>query len=188
MIIYTGKGDEGYTSLLGGSRVSKDDLQIEAYGTVDELNSWMGMLAVEPLLNTYKSILQNIQHRLFDIGSILAKGDRASLMSLPSINEENIQILEDAMDGMTAALPELTSFILPGSGEVNAKTHVGRTVCRRAERRVVAMNQFPTEKASKRMYGRFSICRLLIKVELNIENYLRFYSILFKNPLNTILN
>ena len=142
MKIYTGKGDEGYTSLLGGSRVSKDDLQIEAYGTVDELNSWIGMLAVEPLLNTYKSILQNIQHRLFDIGSILAKGDRASLMSLPSINEENIQILEDAMDGMTAALPELTSFILPGSGEVNAKTHVGRTVCRRAERRVVAMNQF----------------------------------------------
>ncbi|MEM7509786.1 MAG: cob(I)yrinic acid a,c-diamide adenosyltransferase [Bacteroidota bacterium] len=142
MKIYTGKGDEGYTSLLGGSRVSKDDLQIEAYGTVDELNSWIGILAVEPLLNTYKSILQNIQHRLFDIGSILAKGDRASLMNLPSINEEHIQILEDAMDGMTAALPELTSFILPGSGQVNAKTHVGRTVCRRAERRVVAMNQF----------------------------------------------
>ncbi|MEL6190970.1 MAG: cob(I)yrinic acid a,c-diamide adenosyltransferase [Bacteroidota bacterium] len=142
MKIYTGKGDEGYTSLLGGNRVSKDDLQIEAYGTVDELNSWIGMLAVEPLLITYKSILQNIQHRLFDIGSILAKGDRASLMNLPSINEEHIQILEDAMDGMTAALPELTSFILPGSGKVNAKTHIGRTVCRRAERRVVAMNQF----------------------------------------------
>lgn len=142
MKIYTGKGDEGYTSLLGGSRVSKDDLQIEAYGTVDELNSWIGMLAVEPLLGTYKPLLQSIQHRLFDMGSILAKGERASLMSLPSISEEHIQLLEDAMDGMTAALPELTSFILPGSGQVNAKTHVGRTVCRRAERRVVALNQF----------------------------------------------
>ena len=142
MKIYTGKGDEGYTSLLGGSRVSKDDLQIEAYGTVDELNSWIGTLAVEPLLGTYKPLLQSIQHRLFDMGSILAKGERASLMSLPSISEEHIQLLEDAMDGMTAALPELTSFILPGSGQVNAKTHVGRTVCRRAERRVVALNQF----------------------------------------------
>ena len=142
MKIYTGKGDEGYTSLLGGSRVSKDDLQIEAYGTVDELNSWIGMLAVEPLMGTYKPLLQSIQHRLFDMGSILAKGERASLMSLPSISEEHIQLLEDAMDGMTAALPELTSFILPGSGQVNAKTHVGRTVCRRAERRVVALNQF----------------------------------------------
>lgn len=142
MKIYTGKGDEGYTSLLGGNRVSKDDLQIEAYGTVDELNSWIGMLAVEPLLDTYKPLLQNIQHRLFDMGSILAKGDRASLMNLPTIHEEHIQALEDAMDGMTSALPELKSFILPGSGPVNAKTHVGRTVCRRAERRVVALNQF----------------------------------------------
>ncbi|MEM6767526.1 MAG: cob(I)yrinic acid a,c-diamide adenosyltransferase [Bacteroidota bacterium] len=142
MKIYTGKGDEGYTSLLGGSRVSKDDLQIEAYGTVDELNSWIGMLAVEPLLEGYKTLLQRIQHHLFNIGSLLAQGSKSNLMKLPTIGSEDIQMLEDAMDGMTTQLPPLKNFILPGSGPVNAKTHVGRTVCRRAERRVVALHQF----------------------------------------------
>ncbi len=139
--IYTKTGDKGKTSLYGGKRLSKAHIRIEAYGTVDELNSHIGLLRVQPAMADLKAkdTLKNVQMRLFSIGSSLASDPERKPLP-PDIRDEDITELETAIDEMQAELPALKHFILPGGNQAAAIAHVCRTVCRRAERRIVALN------------------------------------------------
>ena len=134
MKIYTKKGDKGETSLIGGTRVHKHHLRIECYGTVDELNSWIGLLRDQPVDQRHINILLEIQDRLFTIGSLLASDPVASRMKLPELKEDDVTLLEQEMDKMEATLPEMKSFVLPGGHPIVSYCHIARCVCRRAER------------------------------------------------------
>ncbi len=136
MKIYTKTGDKGTTSLLGGQRVSKDDLRIESYGTIDELNSHLGMLISLTENEEITDDLLKIQSLLFNIGSYLASED-ATHPSLPNLEESLVTDLEIGIDHMEKSLEPMTSFILPGGSLAIAQCHICRTVCRRAERRII---------------------------------------------------
>ncbi len=138
MKIYTKTGDKGTTSLFGGKRVSKKDIQIEAYGTVDELNSFIGLLIAKITLPEAENALKATQAILFDIGSHLASDGTADSF-LPELPENSSALLEQEMDRYEKELPALKSFILPGGNETISLAHVCRTICRRAERRVVSL-------------------------------------------------
>lgn len=136
--IYTKTGDDGTTGLVGGTRVKKYDARLEAYGTVDELNSWIGVLRSFSLTENAAELLKEVQNKLFNIGSRLAsdeKGDRFTAGL--SLTETHILVLEKAIDDMEQQLPGLNRFILPGGSLEAAQCHVARTVCRRAERRIL---------------------------------------------------
>ena len=140
--IYTRTGDQGETALFGGGRVAKSNIRVEAYGSVDELNSVLGW-AMTQLEVGLVTRLEQIQADLFTIGAILATPEertRGRKPSIPSLREERVQDLEHWIDEMEAELPELRTFILPGGSPGGAAVHVARTVCRRAERRVVALS------------------------------------------------
>jgi cob(I)alamin adenosyltransferase len=139
MKIYTKKGDSGETGLLGGTRVPKYDLRIEAYGTVDELNSHVGLLSCNETFSEKAALLTAIQNSLFDIGSHLANDPEKSAFQLPPFDASGTELLEQDMDEMEEALPALKNFVLPGGHTANAQAHVARCVCRRAERRVVEL-------------------------------------------------
>ncbi len=139
MKIYTKTGDSGHTSLLGGSRVAKHDLRIEAYGTVDELNSWMGWVRDASGSILGDDLLQAIQENLFVIGSNLAAEKDQNTFVLPKLPLHALAQLENAIDQMQHSLPALNSFILPGGNAQVSQLHVARTVCRRAERRLAAL-------------------------------------------------
>ncbi len=145
MKIYTKTGDSGETSLLGGQRVKKSDIQIETYGTVDELNSWIGLIRDQNMDETYKSQLIEIQDRLFTIGSLLASQLKGVKMKLPEIGESDIEYLESSIDDMNEALPEMKSFVLPGGHTIVSYSHIARSVCRRAERLAVALKDIGFE-------------------------------------------
>ena len=137
--IYTKTGDKGNTSLLGGTRVSKYHVRIEAYGTVDELNASMGMLGEEQVLQSFLPLIREIQNKLFTLGSILANDPEKSHFEIPGIEEADIKSLEDSIDQLNDQLDPLKNFVLPGGHPANAWAHICRTVCRRAERRVVEL-------------------------------------------------
>ena len=143
--IYTKTGDKGKTSLIGGTKVPKSHIRIESYGTVDELNSFIGLLA-DKLQDVHsKNMLKEIQDRLFTIGSSLAcDPDKETLMKIPDLKETDITLLENEMDKMNEALPLMRAFILPGGHETVSTAHVVRCVCRRAERNCVAMQESET--------------------------------------------
>jgi cob(I)alamin adenosyltransferase len=133
--IYTKTGDKGKTSLIGGTKVSKGSLRIETYGTVDELNSFIGLVNDYCSDAALKNILKEIQDRLFTIGSSLAcDPDKEPKMKIPDLKEEDILLLEKEIDRMNEVLPEMKHFILPGGHVAVSTTHVARCVCRRAER------------------------------------------------------
>ncbi len=138
MKIYTKKGDKGKTSLFGGLVVSKADAQIEAYGTVDELNSFIGLL-ISKCESLDTTLLKRIQSVLFDIGSHLSSDNTADKY-LPQLDKQLVLDLESAMDEMTKQLLPLKSFIMPGGNERISIAHVCRTICRRAERRAVTLH------------------------------------------------
>lgn len=138
MKIYTKKGDKGQTSLIGGSRVPKYHVRIEAYGSVDELNSWLGLLGSIEALDDQKKLIHRIQNELFNIGSILATEEGSSFKP-PAIDSEIIVAMETSMDSMQSELPELKNFVLPGGDPANAQAHIARCVCRRAERKIVEL-------------------------------------------------
>jgi cob(I)alamin adenosyltransferase len=136
--IYTKTGDDGTTGLIGGSRVKKYDLRLEAYGTIDELNAVIGVIRSSKLPENVVEILNKIQNKLFNIGSLLASDDKGEAYTANlAITEEHIKELEIAIDDYQNQLPELTHFILPGGEFASAQCHVARTVCRRAERRIL---------------------------------------------------
>lgn len=140
--IYTKTGDGGQTGLIGGTKVPKNDLRIETYGTVDELNSWVGLIGDLLQNGPLKKELKEVQDRLFIIGSVLATDSGKEIkMELPHLHESDVQALEQSIDAMTASLPEMKSFILPGGHPTVSQIHITRTVCRRAERLAVALQQ-----------------------------------------------
>ena len=139
MKIYTKSGDAGKTSLVEGTRISKAHDRIEAYGTVDELNSFIGLLADQAELLSYRSLLKEVQDRLFVIGANLASDPEKRAVRIPPVQEKDIESLEKAMDAMDAVLPELRHFVLPGGHQAVSLCHVARTVCRRAERGVIRL-------------------------------------------------
>lgn len=137
--IYTKTGDTGETALFGGRRVPKSHLRVEAYGTVDELNSFIGLLRDSTEDQVITGYLGQIQHRLFSVGAHLAS-DPTKTMTTPDLEPGDIGLLEQAMDEMDSRLPELKNFILPGGHPLVSLCHICRTVCRRAERMVVALH------------------------------------------------
>jgi cob(I)alamin adenosyltransferase len=145
--VYTRRGDAGQTSLAGGQRVAKDSLRIEAYGTVDELNCFVGMAfqtssdltPAYPQLQHLTAMLVRVQHELFNLGSILATRPEEVGPAQPSVTGIDVARLEDEMDQINEALPKLRSFVLPGGCRLNVELHVCRAVCRRAERRCVEL-------------------------------------------------
>ena len=141
MKIYTKTGDKGLTSLIGGTRVPKYDLRIESYGTVDELNSYIGMIRDQDISTEQKDILKEIQDRLFTIGAALASDPEKSRMKIPDLHLTDIELLEKQMDQMNEVLPDLKHFILPGGDQVVSYCHISRCVCRRAERIAVHLSK-----------------------------------------------
>ena len=140
MKIYTKTGDKGQTGLIGGNRVSKNDLRINAYGTVDELNAHVGLLRDLVEDEQVKLNLLEIQDRLFTAGSLLAVGEKGTKMKLPKLYNENINILESWIDSMDKSLPQMKTFVLPGGHVTVSTCHITRTVCRRAERLIVELS------------------------------------------------
>ena len=151
MKIYTKTGDSGTTSLYGGTRVKKYNLRIESYGTVDELNSYIGLIKDQDISDANKNSLLKIQNELFTLGSMLATPPEKETLkngkerlNIPKIDESAVLFLENEIDRMDATLPQMTHFILPGGHQAVSFCHVARCVCRRAERLSVALNDQET--------------------------------------------
>ncbi len=159
------RGDRGETSLVGGRRVRKDAPRVECYGTVDELNSFVGMARVTaeeaaaraPELARLAAILLRIEHELFNLGSSLATLPEDVQPGQPCVTETEVARLEREIDAMNRELPPLDSFVLPGGSRLNAELHVCRTVCRRAERLVVALSAGPAIKYLNRLSKAFFV-------------------------------
>ncbi|PHR28424.1 MAG: ATP:cob(I)alamin adenosyltransferase [Fluviicola sp.] len=144
MKVYTKKGDSGTTQLIGGTRVLKSSLRIEAYGTVDELNSYIGLIRDQEVSKEIAAQLLEIQDRLFTMGSKLAADPEASKMKLPELHDEDVENLENWIDKMDESLEPMRSFVLPGGHTTVSFCHLARCVCRRAERISVDLNAHQT--------------------------------------------
>ena len=174
MKIYTKTGDKGTTALIEGTRLSKAHVRIDAYGTVDELNSYIGMLRDQPVNEARKDLLKEIQDRLFTIGSHLASESDQKKKILPDLLDEDVALLEKEMDLIDTQVPPLRAFILPGGHTSVSFGHIARTVCRRAEREVIHLQQKEeVEPIVIRYLNRlsdylFMLCRVMTH-ELGIE-------------------
>ena len=169
MKIYTKTGDQGTTALFGGKRVSKADLRIETYGTVDELNSWIGVLRDQEVNQHRQEELIEVQDRLFTIGSILATEPGNTKVKIPSLVESDIIFLEKKIDAMETVLEPMKVFVLPGGHSAVSFGHVARTVCRRAERLVIGLDTQEKVDALVIQYLNrlsdylFVLCRMMTK-------------------------
>lgn len=141
MKVYTKTGDKGETSLIGGTRVKKSHLRIETYGTVDELNSYIGLVRDQGVNASRKDLLKEIQDRLFTIGSSLASDPEKSKMKIPDLHAEDVTLLENEIDKMNDELPPLRVFVLPGGHQSVSFCHLARCVCRRAERLTIGLQE-----------------------------------------------
>lgn len=174
MKIYTKTGDAGTTSLFGGKRVSKAELRIDTYGTIDELNSHVGLLRDQEVNRARKDILIEIQDRLFTTGSILATEPGNTKVRIPSLAEADVNRLEMEIDNMESKLDPMKFFVLPGGHASVSFGHITRTVCRRAERLVIALsNQEHVDPLVVKYLNRLSdylfvLCRMMTK-ELGAE-------------------
>jgi len=170
MKIYTKTGDKGQTSLIGGTRVAKYHLRIEAYGTVDELNSYIGLIMCQNIDAHHQQLLKEIQDRLFTVGSSLAADPEKSKMKIPDLHDSDVTLLENEMDAMNESLPALKHFILPGGTTVVSYCHIARCVCRRAERLTVelAENSFVDERVTVYL-NRLSDYLFVLARKLNID-------------------
>jgi cob(I)alamin adenosyltransferase len=175
MKIYTKTGDAGLTSLIGGTRVHKSHIRIETYGTVDELNSFVGLLRDQPVNEKRIVFLAEIQENLFTIGALLAADPEKNKMKLPEIVEEDIHKLEKEIDQMDALLPEMRAFVLPGGHQSVSFCHIARTVCRRTERLVIALSEseYPVEALIIKYLNRLSdylfVLSRMMSQELEVE-------------------
>ncbi len=159
MKIYTKTGDKGTTALFGGTRVAKHHMRIESYGTIDELNSWLGLIRDQVIDVHAKETLAEIQDKLFTVGAILATDPKKAVLkngkerlTIPKIDASDIELLEKEMDIMDAKLPQMTHFILPGGHTTVSYCHIARTVCRRAERMASLLNENEPFDAQVLMY------------------------------------
>ena len=173
--IYTRTGDQGTTGLGDGGRVTKDCLRIEAIGAVDELNCAVGRILAHDLREPVRNCLQDVQHRLFDIGGEL------SIPGYQTVKDEDVIELETALNSFNEQLPSLKEFILPGGGRGAADCHMARAICRRAERRVVSLAREEKVNDPARVYLNrlsdllFVLCRIIVRDEGGIE-------VLWRNP------
>lgn len=161
MSIFTKLGDAGETSLIGGCRVKKNDQRIEAYGTVDELNAVLGMVRAQTKNKTINNVLKQVQHRLFTIGAELASLDTKNVMKIPVIKEKDLNELENAIYTTEKKLPKQKSFILPNGTQNATLLHLARTVCRRAERRVVECSEFKPDPNLLKYLNRLGVLLFL---------------------------
>lgn len=168
--LYTRTGDDGTTSLVGGARAPKDSLRLEAYGTVDELNSWLGLLAASPDLPAdRRDMLRRIQNRLFDIGASLATGPDSEWQPAP-LPQTSVEAIETDIDTIDAGLPVLRQFILPGGAPAAARANIARTVARRAERRIISLSRHEAvDPAIIRYINRLSDLLFALAREININ-------------------
>jgi cob(I)alamin adenosyltransferase len=172
MKIYTKTGDKGQTSLIGGTRVPKHHIRIESYGTVDELNSFIGLIRDQQIDEHSRKILIEIQDRLFTIGSSLASDPEKSKMKIPDLKDEDITLLEKEIDKMNETLPEMRSFVLPGGHTTVSYCHIARCVCRRAERATIHLSE------------NSFVAELVIKYLNRLSDYLFVLSRKFTHDLN----
>jgi len=164
MKVYTKTGDAGTTALFGGTRVPKHHIRIDSYGTVDELNSFIGLIRDQEIDVRSKEILIHIQNKLFTVGAVLATDPEKMILkngkerlNIPKINEEDIELLENEIDWMETELPPMTHFVLPGGHTTVSHCHVARTVCRRAERLATALYELePFDKHTLKYLNRLS--------------------------------
>jgi len=178
MKIYTKTGDKGKTSLFGGTRVPKYDLRIEAYGTVDELNSYIGLIRDQQIDTHTSEILLKIQHELFTIGSMLATPPEKKVLkngkerlNISKINTQSVKLLENEMDKMNEELPEMTHFILPGGHTTVSFCHITRCICRRAERITTQLSDESSIEPQTLMYlNRLSDYLFVLARKLTIDN------------------
>ena len=140
MKIYTRKGDAGQTSLIDGDMVNKHNLSVDAYGTIDELNSFLGLLKDYIKDDKIKDILNKIQIKLFSIGSILASGKNKNISEKVKIEKKDVEYIELEIDRLNKDLPELKNFVIPGGHKTSSYSHVCRSICRRAERKISELN------------------------------------------------
>ncbi|MEP3211492.1 MAG: cob(I)yrinic acid a,c-diamide adenosyltransferase [Maribacter sp.] len=159
MKIYTKTGDKGTTALFGGTRVAKHHMRIESYGTIDELNSWLGLIRDQVIDAHSKKTLALVQDKLFTVGAILATDPKKAVLkngkerlNIPKIDASDIELLEKEMDIIDAKLPQMTHFILPGGHTTVSYCHIARTVCRRAERMASLLNEHEPFDAQVLMY------------------------------------
>ncbi|WP_046755591.1 cob(I)yrinic acid a,c-diamide adenosyltransferase [Kordia jejudonensis] len=164
MKVYTKTGDKGTTALFGGTRVPKHHIRIDSYGTVDELNSYIGLIRDQEINPHYQNVLMDIQDLLFTVGAVLATDpEKATLkngkdrLNIPRISEDNVLALEREMDTMDAALPPMTHFVLPGGHQTVSFCHIARCVCRRAERLASALYELePFDEHTLKYLNRLS--------------------------------
>lgn len=156
MKIYTRKGDRGTTSLLGGKRLPKSDPRIDAYGTIDELNSYIGLIRDQNAIEDLKAFLINVQNQLFLIGSHLAAEPGKEFDYLDPFDEKETEKLEEAIDEMNETVPEMKHFVLPGGHTLVSFIHIARCVCRRAERGVVGLDDDSLDEGIVRYLNRLS--------------------------------
>ena len=177
MKVYTKTGDTGTTALFGGTRVSKNNIRIESYGTVDELNSYIGLIRDQEINTLYKNVLIEIQDRLFTVGAILAtppeketlKNGEKRLQNL-GILETDIDFLEKEIDSMEESLPQMTHFVLPGGHTTVSYCHIARCVCRRAERLAVQLNDIePTDELVIKYLNRLSDYLFVLARKLSFD-------------------
>ena len=140
MKVYTKKGDKGTTQLIGGTRIPKNSLRIEAYGTVDELNSFIGLIRDQEISETYVNQLLEVQDRLFTLGALLATDPSKQKMKLPELMVSDIKVVEEWIDAMDAELEPMRNFVLPGGHTTVSYTHIARCVCRRSERVITELS------------------------------------------------
>ncbi|TPN84708.1 cob(I)yrinic acid a,c-diamide adenosyltransferase [Aquimarina algicola] len=159
MKIYTKTGDKGTTALFGGTRVPKHHIRIDSYGTVDELNSYIGLIRDQDIDQHHKDILMNIQDKLFTVGAVLATDPEKAILksgqkrlNIATISNDHIELLEKEIDTMNDALPPMTHFVLPGGHQTVSFCHITRCVCRRAERLATALYDLEPFEASTLQY------------------------------------
>ena len=172
--IYTKTGDKGTTSLIGGTRVPKYHPRIEAYGTVDELNAFIGLLRDQDIDSHSKTVLTEIQDRLFTLESLVAQEPNKKAANLPKLSDVDVELLEKEIDIMNEKLPALTSFILPGGHPIVSYCHICRTICRRSERLLIKLSEnSPVEKLSiiylNRLSDYFFVLGRKFAMDFNIE-------------------
>lgn len=177
MKVYTKTGDNGTTALFGGDRVSKDHIRIESYGTVDELNSHIGLIRDQEMMSHYKSILVEIQDRLFTVGAILATPPQKELLKNGELRLKNlgiiaadVELLENEIDTMEEALPQMTHFVLPGGHTTVSYCHIARCICRRAERLAVSLHHIePIEPMAIQYLNRLSDYLFVLARKLSLD-------------------
>ena len=177
MKVYTKTGDKGTTALFGGTRVPKDHIRIESYGTVDELNSYIGLVRDQEMNQHYKNILIEVQDRLFTVGAILATPQEKEVMKNGELRlqklgiiESDIELLETEIDTMEDSLPQMTHFVLPGGHTTVSYCHLARCVCRRAERLAVHLShEEPIDKMAVKYLNRLSDYLFVLARKLSFD-------------------